>query len=90
MSNSLLLLLLVGTQEGLSNQLEDLERYLSKEYNQYKGMGRSGGLENDDENEFVSLFYNSNTLDHIKGGTFWLSEEPSKKGSISWESSLPR
>ena len=80
----------IGTQEGLGTQLDELENYLSDEYKQYKGLGRLGGVENDDDNEFVSLFYNSHILDHIQGGTFWLSQEPSRKGSTSWQSSLPR
>ena len=80
----------IGIQEGLGTQLDELENILSGEYKQYKGMGRLGGLQHDDDNEFVSLFYDAHVLDHMKGGTFWLSEKPSRKGSTSWQSSLPR
>ena len=47
----------VGTQEGLGNQLDELEHYLSNEYKQYKGVGRLGGLENDDDNEVRSEIF---------------------------------
>ena len=40
----------IGTQEGLGTQLDELENYLSDEYKQYKGLGRLGGVENDDDN----------------------------------------
>ena len=34
----------IGTQEGLGTQLDELENYLSDEYKQYKGLGRLGGV----------------------------------------------
>lgn len=64
--------------------LQDLERELP-EYG-YAGTGREGG----NEGEHCAIFYLKSQITVQDTGQFWLSEEPEKPGSKSWDSSLPR
>lgn len=76
----------IGTQEGLLNQLE----YLEKELDNYKwiGVGRDDGSMS---GEFSALFYDTTQVELIEGSdeTIWLSETPSEPGK-SWDAALPR
>jgi len=76
---------LVGTQEGLINQLEDLDEMLP-EFN-WVGVGRDAG---DDRGEFCAIYYRTERFDLIEDGTFWLSENPDMPGSQGWDAALPR
>ena len=78
----------VGTQEGLLGQLDDLARALPG-WERF-GEGREGGEGGGDENEYAAILYNASALERTGGGTFWLSATPTAPGSQSWESSLPR
>lgn len=61
----------LGTQEVLHNQLEDLKQRLP-EYG-VVGVGREDGKE---KGEYSALWYKKNRFDLLDSGYFWLSETP--------------
>jgi len=67
-----------GTQEGLYDMLEYLDRELP-EYARV-GEGRNGGT----ENEYNAIFYRKEELAVREWGQFWLSEYPSEPREMSW------
>lgn len=75
---------IIGMQEVLHNQLEDLETLLP--HYDYVGEGREGGT----KGEYSPIFYLKDRFKVLDSGTFWLSETPHEKGLKSWDSSLPR
>lgn len=68
-----------GTQEGLRNQLEDLNTALP-EYERY-GLGRDDGK---DAGEHSAIFFKKSRFVLLKKGDFWLSETPDKPG-LGWD-----
>lgn len=73
-----------GVQEALPEQMKDIKNGL-KSYN-YIGVGRDDGKE---KGEFSAIFYDTNRLEAVKSGTFWLSETP-EKPSKGWDAALNR
>lgn len=75
---------LLGTQEGLTHQIEYLEESLP----QYKrvGVAREDGLQ---EGEYSAIFYNSDRFTLIKSENIWLSETPDKP-SFGWDAACKR
>lgn len=73
-----------GVQEALPEQMKGLKSGL-KNYD-YVGVGRDDGKE---MGEFSALFFNTEKLDVIKSGTFWLSETP-EKVSRGWDAACNR
>lgn len=73
-----------GTQEGLHDQLEDIQHAL-KDY-KYIGVGRDEG---DTKGEYSAIFYNVKKYDVENGSTFWLSPT-SNKPSKGWDAALNR
>lgn len=76
---------IVGTQEVLPNQMQDLRKRLS-EYTAL-GVGREDGA---NKGEYSALFYKKDKFKEIKSGTFWLSETPEKPGSMGWDAACTR
>lgn len=76
---------LLGTQETLAFQRNYIQRNLDG-YEAF-GVGREDGEE---IGEFAALFYRRERFEKLDGGNFWLSKTPDKRGSKSWDSSLPR
>jgi endonuclease/exonuclease/phosphatase family metal-dependent hydrolase len=74
---------IIGTQEGLYNQLEDMKSALNFPY---IGIGRDKG---DTAGEFSAIFYNPEKFTVLKHDTFWLSESPNKP-SKGWDAALNR
>ncbi|OWY61667.1 hypothetical protein B7486_62575, partial [cyanobacterium TDX16] len=76
---------LVGFQESLGQQVEDLVEGLPDHdwYGQGRGDGGMGG-------EMTPIFFRRRRFDPVDGGTFWLSESPDEAGSRSWGASHPR
>jgi endonuclease/exonuclease/phosphatase family metal-dependent hydrolase len=72
---------LIGTQEGLPDQLRDIGNDLGPGYDRI-GLGREGG----DRGEHMAIFFDRTRLTPQNSGNFWLSETPSAPGSISWGS----
>lgn len=75
---------LLGTQEGLAHQLQQLKDSL-KGYD-YIGVGRDDGR---DKGEHSALFYNTARFGLLANGNFWLSEDTAKPNK-GWDAVLPR
>ncbi len=75
---------ILGTQEGLPAMLAGLDRALP-EYRRF-GIGRDKG----GGGEHNAVYYRTDAAKLLEHGQFWLSKEPTKSGSRSWDSSLPR
>ena len=73
-----------GTQEGLSNQLEDIQQQLP-EYARY-GVGRDDGVS---KGEHAAIFYRKDRFSLLQSGDFWLSETPEKPG-FGWDARINR
>jgi endonuclease/exonuclease/phosphatase family metal-dependent hydrolase len=67
---------LIGTQEGLYQQLRDIEQDLGAGY-AWIGTGREGGS----HGEFMAIFYDTSRLIPLEYDHFWLSETPATIGS---------
>lgn len=76
---------IVGTQEVLHNQLQDLLERLP-DYN-YVGVGREDGKQ---KGEYAALFYKKERFEEEESGTFWLSETPDVAGSKGWDGACER
>ncbi|MDE6348822.1 MAG: endonuclease/exonuclease/phosphatase family protein [Bacteroides sp.] len=76
---------IVGTQEVLHNQLQDLQQRLP-EYGVI-GVGREDGKE---KGEYSALWYKKTRFEVIDSGTFWLSETPEVAGSKGWDGACER
>lgn len=76
---------LVGMQEVLYEQLEDLQALLP-EYG-WIGVGREDG---DKDGEFSCIFYRKQRLKPLRQDTFWLSERPEEPGSLGWDAACRR
>ena len=70
---------IVGTQEGLENQLMDLQQALP-EYARY-GRGRDDGQS---KGEHSAIFYRKDKFSVTDSGDFWLSEHPEQPG-FGWD-----
>ncbi|MGN6294789.1 MAG: endonuclease/exonuclease/phosphatase family protein [Chitinophagaceae bacterium] len=75
---------IVGTQEGLKNQLEDLQRNLPDF--SYYGIGRDDGQA---KGEHSAIFYRKSLFNVLDSGSFWLSTTPDKPGP-GWDARLNR
>jgi len=76
---------ILGTQEVLANQLEDMKLCLSS-YNAI-GVGRGDGI---NKGEYSALFYKKDKFNVSDSGTFWLSETPDVAGSKGWDGACER
>ncbi len=74
----------LGTQEGLYEQLKDIAADLP-EYD-WIGLGREGGS----RGEFAAVFYRKSRFDPLAFDDFWLSDTPEVIGSNSWVGKWPR
>lgn len=68
----------IGTQEGLWQQVKDLETDLA-EY-AWIGLGRDGGS----RGEFMAIYYRRARFEPLEFDHFWLSDTPDRIGSTSW------
>lgn len=73
-----------GVQEALPEQMKDIKNGMKKY--EYVGVGRDDGKE---KGEFSALFYDTDKLQVLKSGTFWLSETP-EKPSKGWDAAYNR
>lgn len=76
---------LIGTQEGLHAQLQDLASDLP-DYN-WTGVGRDDGKT---KGEFMAVFYRRSRLEALATNHFWLSDTPETPGSKTWGNHFPR
>ncbi|NHC45163.1 endonuclease/exonuclease/phosphatase family protein [Motilibacter sp. K478] len=71
---------IIGTQEGLYGQLQDIEKDLPGNDYRMIGVGREGGS----RGEFMAVFYNTDRLQPLEFDHFWLSDTPNVIGSNTW------
>jgi endonuclease/exonuclease/phosphatase family metal-dependent hydrolase len=76
---------IVGVQEALYDQMQDMDRALMKF--KYVGVGRDDGKQ---KGEFSAIFYDTTRLQLLQTQTFWLSETPQVPGSKSWDAAITR
>jgi len=76
---------IIGVQEGLSHQVEQLATKLI-DYN-WTGVGRDDGKRG---GEFTPIFFKAAIFELLSSNTFWLSETPNQSGSKGWDAALPR
>ncbi len=76
---------LIGTQEGLHAQLQDLASDLP-DY-AWTGVGRDDGKT---KGEFMAVFYRTARLEALATNHFWLSDTPELPGSKTWGNRFPR
>jgi endonuclease/exonuclease/phosphatase family metal-dependent hydrolase len=74
----------MGTQEGLYEQLKDMQADLP-DYDTI-GLGREGGS----RSEFMMVFYRKARLEPLAFDHFWLSDTPNVIGSSTWGNSNRR
>ena len=70
---------LLGTQEGLYQQLRDIQADLPDRYDSI-GLGRDGGS----KGEAMQIFYDTRRLDPLEYNHYWLSDTPDVIGSKTW------
>ncbi|NUB92853.1 endonuclease/exonuclease/phosphatase family protein [Haloterrigena sp. SYSU A558-1] len=75
---------LLGVQEALANQYDDLRNRL--EAYEWYGVGRDDG---DREGEMVPVAWRADRFEMLDRGAFWLSETPAEP-SVGWDADLPR
>jgi len=76
-----------GVQEALPHQVQELERRMPH----MQALWRTRDADPSRDESCPILFDRRVwSLDPADHGTFWLSEDPSRPGSRSWDSSLPR
>lgn len=76
---------ILGTQEVLHHQLEDLAARLPQ-YAHF-GVGRADGKT---MGEYSAVFYRSDKYELLDSGTFWLSLYPDSIASVGWDASMER
>ncbi len=75
----------VGIQEGLDQQLKDIEAAVPG-YTRV-GVGRDDGKT---KGEYSAIYYRTSRFDVEASGTFWFSDTPEVVGSKTWGNDLPR
>lgn len=76
---------IVGMQEVLHNQLQDLRNRLPQ-YD-YVGVGRDDGKA---KGEYAPIFFKRDKYKALDSGTFWLSQYPDSAGFIGWDGACCR
>ncbi|MEU8225284.1 endonuclease/exonuclease/phosphatase family protein [Kribbella sp. NPDC048915] len=76
---------LIGTQEGLYPQLQDIAADLGPAYDSI-GLGREGGS----KGEFMMIFFDRRRLQPLEYDHYWLSDTPDVVGSQTWGGCCPR
>ncbi|WP_380165050.1 endonuclease/exonuclease/phosphatase family protein [Jannaschia sp. R86511] len=75
----------IGTQEGLFEQLKDIQQDLPGRYDSI-GLGREGGS----RGEAMQVFYDTQRLEPLEYDHYWLSDTPDVIGSKTWGGCCPR
>ncbi|MFD5826505.1 endonuclease/exonuclease/phosphatase family protein [Lentzea sp. NPDC060358] len=75
----------VGTQEGLYQQIKDIDHDLPDHY-EWVGQGRHGGS----HDEFMAIFFDTLRLEPLEFDHHWLSGTPDVVGSRSWGNNVVR
>ena len=75
---------LIGTQEGLYQQLKDIAA--DQPAYDWIGLGRDGGS----RGEFMAIFYRRDRFEPLEYDHFWLSDTPEVIGSSTWGNDVRR
>lgn len=76
---------IVGMQEVLHNQLEDLKASLPE----YSGVG-VGREDGKTKGEYAPIFFKKDRFEILENNTFWLSQYPDSVGFIGWDGACTR
>ena len=76
---------IIGVQEALHHQLEDIARSL-RQY-EYYGAGRDDGKQ---KGEYSAVFIRKSRFKIQEQNTFWLSKTPEVPGSKDWDAAITR
>jgi endonuclease/exonuclease/phosphatase family metal-dependent hydrolase len=76
---------LLGVQEALNEQMEDLKARLPR----YRSAG-GGRDDGKTKGEYSAIFYDTLRLQAQQWGQFWLSETPDNPGAKGWDAAYPR
>lgn len=76
---------ILGVQEALHHQLQDLLRFLP-DYS-HCGVGRDDGKE---KGEYSAILFRNSRFGMLEQKTVWLSETPEVPGSKSWDAAITR
>ncbi len=76
---------LIGVQEALQHQINDVQNVLSQYA--YVGVGRDDGKQ---KGEYSAILYKKDRFEIITQNTIWLSETPDVPGSKSWDAAITR
>ena len=75
----------LGVQEALRFQLDEI-RAAHPQLAEL-GVGRDDGVQ---AGEYTAILYDSDRLQVLESGTFWLSDSPATPGSMTWGNRYPR
>ncbi|QLG64339.1 endonuclease/exonuclease/phosphatase family protein (plasmid) [Halorarum salinum] len=75
----------VGLQEALHGQLEDLRERLPS----YEWLS-AGRAEARNAGEYAAVGYDADRFELVEESAFWLSESPDERGSVGWDARFPR
>ncbi|GIW99907.1 MAG: endonuclease [Pirellulaceae bacterium] len=78
---------IVGLQEVVLEQLEDIEQGTQAASFDWYGVGRNDGRQ---QGEMTAIGWRSDRIEVLDRGTFWLSPTPERPGSRGWDAALPR
>lgn len=76
---------LVGVQEALQVQMDDLQQRLPGYH--FVGVGRSDGKR---AGEYSAIFYDTSRLQVERSATFWLAEQTDVPGKKGWDAAFER
>jgi endonuclease/exonuclease/phosphatase family metal-dependent hydrolase len=76
---------LIGVQEALYHQLEDVVKALP--HLAYVGVGRD---DSKTKGEYSAILYDKNKYEVLRTETFWLSENPEEVASKNWDAAITR
>ena len=76
---------IVGFQEVLHNQLQDLKELLGEGYD-HVGVGRDDGKE---KGEYSPIFWDKELFEVVRWKSVWLSPTPEVPGSVGWDAVSP-
>ncbi|EQC42490.1 hypothetical protein SDRG_00223 [Saprolegnia diclina VS20] len=68
---------IMGTQEGLKDQLAELHANLAGNYERF-------GVEREPNGEFEQIFYDADVLERVDGDNYWLSDTPEVPHETAW------
>lgn len=76
---------LIGVQEALKHQIDDLTKGLPQY--EYVGVGRDNGKT---KGEYSAILFKKDRFEILSQKTLWLSETPDVPGSKSWDAAITR